>query len=120
MKPLTRAACSAHVEGKVWKNLLHKCLLNCRTTPHCTTGFTPAQLLFNRKVQNKLPQLTDSNQINSQEVKRKDEEAKAKMKVHADTQFKAKPSSINVGDLVLVCQKKRTSPPHILIHHLFV
>ena len=28
------------------------------------------------------------------------------MKVHADTQFKAKPSSINVGDLVLVRQRK--------------
>ena len=106
MKPLTKAARSAHVEGKVWKKHLHKFLLNYRTTPHCTTGFTPAQLLFNRKVRNKLPQLTDSNQINSQEVKRKDEEAKAKMKVHADTRFKAKPSSINVGDLVLVRQRK--------------
>ena len=43
MKPLTKAACSAHVEGKVWKKHLHKFLLNYRTTPHCTTGFTPAQ-----------------------------------------------------------------------------
>ena len=29
------------------------------------------------------------------------------MKVHADTQFKAKPSSINIGDLVLVRQRKK-------------
>ena len=28
------------------------------------------------------------------------------MKVHAYTRFKAKPSSINVGDLVLVHQRK--------------
>ena len=41
--------------------------------------------------------------MNSQEVKRKDEETKAKTKVYADTQFKAKPSRINVGNLVLVC-----------------
>ena len=43
MKPLTKAACSAHVEGKVWKKHLHKLLLNYRTTLHYTTGFTPAQ-----------------------------------------------------------------------------
>ena len=105
MKPLTKAARSAHVDRKVWKKHLHKFLLNYRTTPHCTTGYTPAQLLFNRKVQNKLPQLADSKQINSQEVKRKDE-AKAKIKVHVDIRFKAKLSSINVGDLVLVRQRK--------------
>ena len=34
MKPLTKAACSAHVEGKVWKKHLHKFLLNYRTTLH--------------------------------------------------------------------------------------
>ena len=103
MKPLTRAARLAHVVGKIWKEHLHKFFLNYRTTLHCTTGFTQAQLLSNRKV--KLPQLTctGNNQMNSQEVKRKDEETKAKTKVYADTQFKAKPSRINVGNLVLVC-----------------
>ena len=59
------------------------------------------------KVRNKPPPLTDNNQINSQEVKRKNDEAKAKMKVHADTRFKAKPSWINVGNLVLICQTKQ-------------
>ena len=46
-----------------------------------TTGFTPAQLLLNQKVWSKL----------SQDVHRKNDEAKAKMKVHVDTQFKVKP-----------------------------
>ena len=108
MKPLTKAVHSVHAERKIWKKHLHKFLLNYRTTPRCTTEFTPAQLLFNRKVRNKLPQLTGSNQMNIQEVKRKDEEAKAKMKVYTDARSKAKPSRINVGDLVLVCQRKKT------------
>ena len=50
MKPLTKAIRSAHVEGKTWRKHLYKFLLNYRTTLHSTTGFAPAELLFNRKV----------------------------------------------------------------------
>ena len=57
MKPLTKAIRSAHVEGKTWRKHLYKFLLNYRKPPHSTTGFAPAELLFNRKVRNKLPQL---------------------------------------------------------------
>lgn len=48
----------------------------CITLP----GFIPAQLLLNQKVPNKLPP----------EIHRKNDEAKAKLKVHADTGFKVK------------------------------
>ena len=71
MKPLTKAAHSAHAEGKVWKKHPHKFLLNYLSTMHCITGFTPAQLLFNRKVRNKLPQLTDYNQWTVRKSKEK-------------------------------------------------
>ena len=92
--------------GKIWKKHPHKFLLNYQTTPHRTTGFNPAQLLFNRKVQSKLPQLTGNNQVTSQKTQRKDNEAKAKMKVHVDMQFKVKLSRIDIGDLVLMRQRK--------------
>ena len=49
MKPLTKAIRSAHVEGKTWRKHLYKFLLNYRMTLHSTTGFAPAELLFNRK-----------------------------------------------------------------------
>ena len=104
MKPLTKAIRSAHVEGKTWKKHLYKFLLNYRTTPHCTTGFAPAELLFNRKVHNKLPQLSDNTQSTSLEVR---EKAKAKIKAHADAKAKATPSKIAVGDLVLAHQRKQ-------------
>ena len=66
--------------------------------------FPPAQ--FNQKVRNKLPQLVSNDEVKRQEVQRKDDKAKAKMKVHADTRSKAKPSKIKIGDLVLARQRK--------------
>jgi transposase InsO family protein len=57
MQPLNKAIRSAHAEGKQWTKHLYKFLLNFRTTRHATTGFSPSELLFNRKVQNKLPQI---------------------------------------------------------------
>ena len=107
MKPLTKAIRSAHAEGKTWKKHLYKFLLNYRTTPHCTTGFAPTELLFNQKIHNKLPQLSDNTQSASLEVRRKDEKAKAKMKAHADAKAKVTPSKIAVGDLVLAHQRKQ-------------
>ena len=54
MKPLTKAVRAAHTEKKNWKKELYKFLLNCRATPHTTTGFPPSELLFNRKIRTKL------------------------------------------------------------------
>jgi len=108
MKPMTKAIRSAHAEGKPWKKHFHKFLLNYRSTPHCTTGFTPAELLFNRKVRNKLPHLSNDTQFTSQEVEKRDEKAKAKMKAYADAKARAAPSEIAVGDLVLARQRKQS------------
>ena len=49
MQPLTKAIRSAHAEGKQWTKHLHRFLLNYRTTPHATTGFSPAEVLFNER-----------------------------------------------------------------------
>ena len=47
----------AQVEGKKWKDELNKFLLAYRTTPHSTTGMTPASLMFRRELKTKLPEL---------------------------------------------------------------
>ena len=104
MKPLTKAIRSAHAEGKRWTKHLYRFLLNYRTTPHSTTGFPPAQLLFNRKVNNKLPQVSSTENTKLIE---KDMKAKSKMKEKADKTRKAKSSTIKVGDAVLVKQRKQ-------------
>ena len=47
-------------------------------------------------------------------LRRRDKQAKRKMKIHADTRKKATPSTLKVGDFVLVRQKKRSklTPPY--------
>ena len=61
MKPLTKAVRSAHAEGRDWKKELYRFLLNYRATPHSSTAVSPAELLFNRKISMKLPEICEKN-----------------------------------------------------------
>ena len=107
MKPLTKAICSAYTEKKNWKKEIYTFLLNYRATPHTTTGFPPSELLFNRKIRTKLPQVTMvSDQSKDEKVRKADELAKSKMKCNADKSRQAKTSNIQIGDTVLLRQKK--------------
>ena len=56
VKTVTKAICTAHSEGKKWQSELDTFLLNYKSTPHSTTHTSPAELLFNLLVRNKLPQ----------------------------------------------------------------
>ena len=96
MKPITKAICSAKTEGKVWKKHLHKLLLNYQTTPCSTTKFSLVELLFNRKINNKLSHL----HINSTPKLQSNHE-KAKDKMNADIGNKVKPSHIEIDELAL-------------------
>ena len=82
--------------------------LNYRAIPHSTTGFAPAELLFNHKIKTKLPQIsTKRNSDIDQTVKKNDERAKERMKKHADKRSRARVSNIRVADTVLICQRKQ-------------
>ena len=50
MKPLNKAIRAAQLEGLDWREEIYTFLLAYRTTPQCSTGVAPAQLLFNREV----------------------------------------------------------------------
>jgi hypothetical protein len=109
MKPRTKVIRAAHIEQKEWKRDLYKFLLNYRAMPHTTTGVSPSDLLFNRKIKVKLQQMvTPKDQDKHCILRQKDEQAKLKMKQYADTKRKAKTSTIEVGDTVLVCQRKES------------
>ena len=112
MKPLTRAIRSTHVEGNMWRKHLYKFLLNYRTTPHSTTGFSPAEFLFNRKVRNKLPSGHTSQSDLGAKVKENDDRAKVMMKTYADAKVRAKTSTIKIGDRVLARQSKHKLSTH--------
>lgn len=49
----------AHSQNIDWKADLQRYLVMYRSTPHSTTGVSPAELLYNRPIITKLPQLTD-------------------------------------------------------------
>ena len=54
--------------------------------PHTTTGKSPIELLYNRKIQTKLPQVTVENESSlHQEVKERDERLKKNQKEYADS-----------------------------------
>ena len=108
MQPLGKALKTAKIEGRPWKQELNRFLLQYRTTPHTTTGVPPAELLFSRTVQGKLPVLQKKNVTNRHREARKNEEKRQKYnKEYANDRRNAKKSGIKVGDHVLVKQEKK-------------
>ena len=99
-------------EGRDPKEEILKFLLNCRNTPHSSTGVTPASLMMNRDMNTKLPSirkpLTTAHPIQAQQ---KDAAAKVKQKEYADRHRRAKEREYKVGDKVLIHQKKTTTKP---------
>ncbi|KAK2187205.1 hypothetical protein NP493_175g02003 [Ridgeia piscesae] len=75
---------------------MRKYLTSYRSIEHPTTGKSPAELLFGRKMRGKLPDMT-INQVPEQ---------KGKAKMYADARRGAQYSNVNVGDNVLVRQDK--------------
>ena len=50
-KSLLKAMCDAQAEGKrAGQQELQKHLLACRSTPHTTSGVSPAELSYGRKI----------------------------------------------------------------------
>lgn len=94
----------AQSDGLDWKKELRKYVTVYRGITHTTTGKSPAELLFNRKIRGKLPELIETH--TDQEVCDRDSEQKAKSKVYADTTRGARHSEVSVGDTVLVRQDK--------------
>lgn len=77
-----------------------------RNTPHTTTGVSPSQLLFGRKLRTKLPELFDYNvdDVDDLEVRDRDAEQKEKGKIYSDKRRRAVESDIYTGAKVLVKQ----------------
>ena len=58
MKTLGKCIKAATAEGRSYKQNRHAFLLNCRATPHPTTGISPATALFGRAIRTRLPELS--------------------------------------------------------------
>ena len=77
-----------------------------RSTPHVTTAFTPHRLMFGQDPRTKLPEAVQEPHPDDQIVRENDRAAKRNIKSYADTKARAKPSLIDIGDVVLIRQRK--------------
>ena len=111
----------AQIEKRNWKEELGSFLIMYRTTPHSTTGVSPAELLFRRKLRTRIPGIEEFP-VDDQEVRDRDSEAKEKGKLYADEKRCARESDVKEGDKVLLRQDRknkltptfRPEPYHVL------
>ena len=104
-RSLLKALRIAKAEKKnIWTEM-RKFLTVYRTTPHSSTGVTPAKLLFNREIRTKIPELGNSRYSDS-EARDKDTEMKQERTDYADEKRRARESDLEPGDLVLLKQRK--------------
>ena len=94
----------AQAEGLDWQKELRRYVTIYRSIDHSTTGRSPAELLFNRKLRGKLPDI--STPRSDLEARDTDAERKGKSKMYADERRGARLSPVQVGDKVLLKQDK--------------
>ena len=70
VKFLSKLLHTASEESKDPRAELYKYLLHCRATPHTTTEESPAEMLFGRRLQKKLPYIFGSNETDEQKKTR--------------------------------------------------
>ena len=91
---------------KKWQEELWRFLLAYRTTAHAVTGVSPAELLMNRRLRTKMPEITTIN-TEDNVMRERDQRLKDKGKMYGDYKRKAEETDIEEGDLVLLEQRKQ-------------
>jgi transposase InsO family protein len=109
-KVIVKVMRMAELESRPWRAVLTEALLAYRTTPHTTTGYPPATLMFNRVIRGNLPILPQLQTINIQAmhetVKENDRISKEKMAKYADEKRHAKQHNFHVGQMVWILNKR--------------
>ena len=105
-KVLIKMIHRAVAEKKDPRKVIHGYLASYRAAPHKTTGKSPYEMMFNRKMVTKLPQVKKKL---DKEVRSKHNAKKEKQKNYSDDKRKAKEKRIVPGDKILVQQKKTST-----------
>lgn len=93
--------------GKDWRLVLRQYLLKYHSTNHSVTGKSPAEIMFGRKIRNKLPSVPFT-EVMDEEIRDRDKVHKEKQKEYIDKKRSAKESEIAVGDCVVLKRMKKT------------
>ena len=99
------------MEGKDWEAELQYFLLAYRTTPHCTTGVAPSQLLFNREVRTNIPTVVKEGDIDYKilhaQARINTSAKQSKAQQYTDKRRRSWKTNIKVGMKVLVKQERK-------------
>lgn len=88
--------------NKDWKQALNDYVLVQHTTPHSTTGVPPAELLFGRNLEDKLPGFVKENEYQYEGTVEEDALMMEKGKVYTDSRRNTKKRSLKVGETVMM------------------
>lgn len=97
----------AQAEKRDWRKGLLEYVAAYRSVPHTTTGKSPAEALFGRKIRTKIPEILVSNELLDFEMRDRDGEKKGIGKRYADEKRQAKYSDITLGESVMVKRDQR-------------
>ena len=104
-RTLTKTVKCAMAEGKDWKSALQQFLLMYRTTPHTTTGISPAEMLFQHTPNNRLPTIkTTKHETNPHETAYRE-----RNKAYIDNKRATKHKEFQEGEKVLIKRSKTKS-----------
>ena len=103
---------TAASENKDPKTELYNYLLHYRATPQSTTGHSTEELLFDHKLQTKLPQIFTVKECDDlKDMRECHDEKRLQQKKYFDIYKCAKTKNIAVGDKVVIRQNKTTLKP---------
>ena len=107
-KSLLKAMCAA--EGKPWQQELQKYFLAYRSTPHTTTGVSPAELLYGWKIRTKMPEFEgdeEEEKSGTTDQQARDHDAEKKKRGAEAANKRAAEPDVAEGDKVLLLQRKQ-------------
>ena len=110
MRVIGKTLRTAKIEQIPWKEELDKLLMTYRNTQHSTTGFSPSLLFFSRELKTGLPQFTKPIKYEFHKKARiQDSEKQQRTKEMFDKRTKSRVSDVEIGDSVLLKQRRSTA-----------
>jgi hypothetical protein len=115
----------AQAESSNWKTEVRKYLVAYLTNHHSVTGIAPSELMINRKLRTKLPEICvveDDGLYLDDEIRDRNLFAKSKNKRCIDSKRNASERDLKTGDSVLVRQpyQNKLSTPFISTPHKLI